>query len=55
MASNIEKAMRIIWEGEGKKWDDMSEYPISVHEQEAILARLRKTVKELQKKFPNGI
>jgi hypothetical protein len=44
-----EKAMKVIWEGEGHKWDDLYEYPYTDHEREEILNRLKLTVENLQK------
>jgi len=47
----VKKAMRIIWEGEGNRWDDLYEYPYNERESDAIVARLRKTAVELEKLF----
>jgi len=56
MASkSVQKAMRILWEGEGHRWDELNEYPYSAWESKAILARLEKTVNLLQASFPDGI
>lgn len=47
----IKKAMRIIWEGEGHKWDDLNEYPYSEWESKKIITRLEKTATELAALF----
>lgn len=47
----IKNVMRIIWEGEGHKWDDLYEYPYSDWERKEILARLEKTAKALAALF----
>lgn len=51
----VESAMAIIWEGEGRRWEDLWEYPYSDWERKAILARLEKTVSVLAAAFPEGI
>lgn len=53
----MQKAMRIVWEGEneGSKFEDLWEYPYADWEREKILARLEATVKALFKAFPQGV
>lgn len=55
----IEEAMKIIWENENPRntWKNLiwNEYPLSDWEADKIIARLRKTVMDLQASFPNGI
>ena len=46
-----DKAMRIIWESEGHKWDDLFEYPYNDSERAAILVRLRAAAVELENLF----
>lgn len=49
--TELQKAMKIIWEGEGNKWDDLYEYPYNDFDRARILERLEKTAKKLQKLF----
>jgi hypothetical protein len=51
--ATINTAMRIIWEGEqdGNKWDDLFEYPYSVHDRTRILQRLEATAISLADLF----
>jgi hypothetical protein len=43
------QAMKVIWEGEGHKWDDLYEYPYNDYERANIIERLSKTVDNLEK------
>lgn len=44
-------AMRTIWEEEGRRWDDLYEYPYSVSESDKIMGRLRTTAEKLYQLF----
>ena len=47
------EAMKIIWESEseGRKWEDLYEYPYNDFERKAIMARLIATAEKLEKHF----
>ena len=50
-----QKAIRIICEGEGHRWDDLFEYPYNDFERARILQRLNATVTRLEKVMQKDI
>lgn len=49
------KAVRILWETEGRRWDDLYEYPYSEWESDKIIDRLTTAVVKLNEAFPDGL
>lgn len=47
----IQKLIRIIWEGEGRRWDDLYEYPMSVYESDQVVERLRATAQKIDAEY----
>jgi hypothetical protein len=47
----IQKLMHILWEGEGRRWDDLYEYPLSTYESDKIVMRLRATAQKIDAEY----
>jgi hypothetical protein len=47
----IQKLIRILWEGEGRRWDDLYEYPMSTYESDQVVERLRATAQKIDAEY----
>jgi len=47
----IQKLIRIMWEGEGRRWDDLYEYPMSTYESDRVVERLRATADKIEAEY----
>jgi hypothetical protein len=47
----MQKLIRILWEGEGRRWDDLYEYPMSTYESDQVVERLRATVQKIDAEY----